>query len=472
MGKQGHGPRCSRPSEGTPRERTLIPSEMEKERSPLASIIYFLREGIWRIREQELSGIRLIGLKVARIVVLTLRGFMEDRCQLRAASLTFYSLLSVVPVAALAFGIAKGFGFQKTLESLLYEKLHFHIDVVNQVVVFANTLLDKTRGGLMAGIGVLILLWALLKVLTNIENAFNDIWGVIEGRSIARKVTDYLSLMLILPALFVAASTSTVLVAGQVKVLMTRIELLGPLSPAVHTGLRLLPLVAIWVMFAFAYIFMPNTKVQWRSGLIAGIAAGTVYHIFQIFYLKLQIGVARYNAIYGSFAALPLFLIWLQASWVIVLSGAELSFAQQNASTYEFEPDSSRISPAFLRLLALRVVNLIAASFSREEPPLTEDAITRELEIPSRLLREILHELVEAGVITPAAAQGEGVAAYHPAYATDKMTIHRVLEALDHRGIDGIPIAQSDELETLSDSLASFYNEMANSPSNRLLREI
>lgn len=450
----------------------MIQSESERERSPLASMIYFLREGIWRIREQELSGIRLAGLKVARILVLTLRGFMEDRCQLRAASLTFYSLLSVVPVAALAFGIAKGFGFQRTLESLLYEKLHFHIDVVNQIVVFANTLLENTRGGLMAGIGVLILLWALLKVLTNIENAFNDIWGVIEGRSIARKITDYLSLMLILPALFVAASTTTVLVAGQVKVLMTRIELLGPVSTLVYAALRFLPLVAIWVMFAFAYIFMPNTKVQLRSGILAGIVAGTIYQIFQILYLKLQIGVARYNAIYGSFAALPLFLIWLQASWVIVLSGAELSFAQQNASTYEFEPDSDRVSPAFLRLLALRVVNLIAKHFTPGEPPLSEESISQELEIPIRLLREILFELTEAGVITATAGKGERTAAFRPAFTTDEMTIHRVLEALDHRGLDGIPVAHSEELETLSDSLATFAREMETSSSNRLLRDI
>ncbi|UCF32230.1 MAG: YihY family inner membrane protein [bacterium] len=438
----------------------------------LSEIVLFLREGIWRVREKDHSGFQLVGLRVLRIVVLSLRGFVEDRCQLRAASLTFYSLLSVVPVAALAFGIAKGFGFQKALEARLYEKLEFHGEVVGQVMGFANSLLENTRGGLVAGAGVLILMWAALKVLTNIENAFNDIWGVVEGRPFIRKVTDYLSLMLILPTLFVSSSAVTVLVAGRVEALFTRVHLLGPLSPVVFAALRFLPLVAIWVLFAFAYIFMPNTKVSLSAGLLAGVVAGTFYQVFQIGYLKLQIGVAKYNAIYGSFAALPLFLIWLQVSWMIVLSGAELSFAQQNASTYEFEPDSDRVSPAFLRLLALRVVNLIAKHFTPGEPPLSEESISQELEIPIRLLREILFELTEAGVITATAGKGERTAAFRPAFTTDEMTIHRVLEALDHRGLDGIPVAHSEELETLSDSLATFAREMETSSSNRLLRDI
>ena len=157
--------------------------------------IEFIKNDIWRIREGDLPRSKFFLIRLLRIFIISLRGLTEDKCQLRASALTVYSLLSIVPIAAVAFGIAKGFGFEKTLEKQLLEKLAGHEEVVSSVVNYAHALLENTKGGLIAGIGVIVLFWSIIRVLGYIENSFNDIWGVKKGRSIGRKITDYLSLI-------------------------------------------------------------------------------------------------------------------------------------------------------------------------------------------------------------------------------------------------------------------------------------
>jgi len=446
--------------------------EPSRESVSLKSVITFLKTGIWRIGEGDVSPVTWFLIKVLRIILLTFRGFVENKCQLRASSLTFYSLLSVVPVMAMAFGVAKGFGFQRTLEREVGKVLSAHSEVAGQFMNVANSLLENTKGGLVAGIGFAFLVWTVLKVLSNIEQSFNEIWGVQESRTWVRKVSDYLSLMFLLPVLFIVSSAATVIVAGQIQAVMGKVSLLGYFAPVIHILIRLLPLLVIWFMFTLLYIFMPNTHVRIRAALIAGFAAGTAYQMFQFFYVTFQIGVAKYNAIYGSFAALPLFLIWLQASWMIVLSGAELSFATQNVDTYEFEPDANLASPAFRKLLALRIVNLLVEHFSIGEKPLDEDAIALELGIPIRLLRYLLHDLTEAGVITSVRMVQEKVQAYQPAFDPDEMTIATVLDSLENRGTDNLPVLQSAELVQIRELMEAFRAENRNSEANKLLKEI
>lgn len=444
----------------------------EKRKISLKSVLAFLRTGIWRIRRADVSTVTWFLIRALRIILLTFRGFVENKCQLRASSLTFYSLLSIVPVMAMAFGVAKGFGFQQTLEREVGILLSAHTEIAGQIMTFANSLLENTKGGLVAGFGFAFLVWTVLKVLSNIERSFNEIWGVQESRTWVRKVSDYLTLMFLLPVLFIVSSTATVIVAGHIQAVMGRVSLLGYFAPMIHIFIRLLPLLVIWFMFTLLYIFMPNTHVRIRAALIAGIAAGTAYQVFQFLYVTFQIGVARYNAIYGSFAALPLFLIWLQASWMIVLSGAELSFATQNVDTYEFEPDANLASPAFRKLLALRIVSLVVENFSQGEKPLDEGTITYELGIPIRLLRYILHDLSEAGVITPVRVPQEKVHAYMPAFDPEKMTIATVLDSLETRGTDTLPVFESSELDQLRDLLETFREDNRRSEANWLLKDI
>jgi membrane protein len=455
----------------TENERNKV-VDQEKAGAESRGILPFLKTGIWRVRRDDVDPLRWFGIRVLRILLLTFRGFVENRCQLRASSLTFYSLLSVVPVMAMAFGVAKGFGFQKTLEREVGKILSAHSEIAGQIMAFANRLLDSTKGGLVAGIGFAFLVWTVIKVLSNIEQSFNEIWGVKEPRTWVRKVSDYLSLMFILPVLFIASSAATVIVAGQIQAIMAKISLLGFMSPLVHMLIRFLPLVVICFMFTLLYIFMPNTHVRVRAAVIAGIAAGSAFQLFQFLYVTFQIGVAKYNAIYGSFAALPLFLFWLQASWMIVLSGAELSFATQNVDTYEFEPDAIQASHAFRKLLSLRIINLLIEHFSQGEQPMGEEAIASTLSIPIRLLRTLLFELVEAGLISSVRMASEKVHAFQPAFDPDQMSVASVLEAMELHGVDTIPVLESDEMEQLRRSMETMRMENRRSAANVLLKNI
>ncbi len=437
-----------------------------------SGIVQFLKADIWRVRENELSRVKSIFLRSFRVLVLSLRGLTEDKCQLRASALTFYSLLSVVPVVAMIFGIAKGFGFEKALERQVLLRLEGQEEVATRVIGFAQALLEDAKGGIIAGVGLLILLWTGIKVLSNIEKSFNDIWGVKKGRSFGRKISDYLSLMIICPILLVMSSAVTVLIASQIQIIVQKISLLGPVSSIIFFMLNFLPYCVIWVLFTFIYMFMPNTTVGFKSALLAGVIAGTGYQVFQWGYINLQIGVAKYNAIYGSFAVLPLFLVWLQISWLIVLFGAEISFAHQNVDTCEFEPDCRSISPAFKRLLTLRIVHFIVKHFSEGDNQWDEVSLSRSLEIPVHCVRQILNDTVEAGILSEVSLKDERTFAYQPARDTDSMTLKYVIHTIDSHGISDIPVAESPELKEISECLKDFEILIENSPSNRLLKDL
>jgi len=434
--------------------------------------VNFIRSDIWRIRLSDLPRTKSLLIKQLRIILLSLRGFNEDRCQLRASALTFYSLFSIVPVAAMAFGIAKGFGFERALENQLLEKLQGQEEIVTRIINFAHSFLETTKGGVIAGAGVCVLFWTVIKVLGNVESSFNYIWGIKKLRSLGRKFSDYLSIMLICPILLIMSSSITVVITSQVKLITQKIALLGAISPVIFLILKLLPFCVIWILFTFVYIFMPNTKVNFKSGVLAGIVAGTIYQIVQWAYISLQIGVARYGAIYGSFAALPLFLIWLQVSWLIVLFGAEISFAHQNVETYEFEPDCLRASHSFKRLLALRIVQLCVRNFSKGERPWTATQISHALEIPIRLVNEILYALVNSGIISETKEDENKDVAYQPARDIEAFTVKNVIDMLEQRGSDDIPVAQSKELDKLSDCLKTFSDAIEKLPANMALKDI
>jgi len=438
----------------------------------IRSIIDFLTHGIWRIRLGTLPRNKSFLLKQLRIIILAFRGFAEDKCYLRASALTFYSLLSVVPAAALAFGVAKGFGLQKLLEKELIENLKGQEEVVNQIINFANSMLDETRGGLIAGIGVVLLFWLIIKLLGNIEESFNDIWGIKHARTYGRKLSDYLSVMLICPVLLILSGSITVFITTQIEQITQKIDMLGPISPLISLLLKSIPLCVIWLLFTFVYIFMPNTKVRFRAGLLGGIIAGVTYQIVQWGYITFQIGVSKYGAIYGSFAALPLFLFWLQISWLIVLFGAEISFAFQNVDTYEFEPDCLRVKPSFKRLLALRIAHSCIKNFSNGDNPQSAEQISHTLEIPIRLVNQILFELVQCQVLTEARETSESEALFLPAMNIDRLSINYVIQALEGLGTGDIPVAQSRELSKLSGCLTEFIETIGKSQANLLLKDI
>jgi membrane protein len=448
------------------------PTSKQRIGNLVTNFFSFIRTDIWRIRLADLPFGKSFLIKQLRIIILAIRGYDEDRCLLRASSLTFYTLLSIVPVVAMFFGVAKGFGFEKRLERQLFEKFTGQEEVLSQIINFANSLLEQTQGGLIAGIGLLVLFWSVLKVLGHIEMAFNDIWEIKEPRTWGRKFSDYLSIMLVSPILVLMSGSVTVFITTQVEQITQKVALLGYFSPLISFLLKFTPYVLIWILFTILYIIMPNTKVNFKAGLLGGVVAGTLYQIAQWAYISFQIGAAKYNAIYGSFAALPLFLMWLQISWWIVLFGAELSFANQNVDTYEYEPDCLNISPEFKKLLTLQVAHLLIKHFSNGEKPLTYSQISNRLDMPVRLVHNIIFDLVQAGLVSEIKTKADKEFAYQPARDIHQLSIKHIIEALEKNGTDDIPVAKTEDYQALSDALENFSEAMEKSPANKLLKDI
>ena len=438
----------------------------------LTRVLEYLKTDIWKLKETERPLLQRFAIRILRILLLTFHGFAEDRIHLRASALTFYTLLSIVPVLAMAFGVAKGFGFEETLQAFILEKLEGQEEVAHQVVDFAEKLLENVKGGLVAGIGLVILLYTVLKILSHIESSFNDIWGVERSRSLGRKITDYFSLMLVCPIFFIVSSTASVFLTSGIREITERIWLFEAVSPAIFFFLKLLPLLLLWILFTVLYIFMPNTRVYFISGMTAGIIAGTLYEFFQRTYIGFQVGVSSYNAIYGSFAALPLFFIWLQFSWIIVLLGAEIAYACQNHDSHLFEKEIQSISQSTKKLLSLRIVHFLVSHFSGSKASWRTEEISQALEIPRHLVRGILRELAAAGIVSRLVSDDNTPAAFQPAKDPGTLTIKSVIDALDQRGDNELFLPESETLRKLSQRMKVFSDLVEASPANQCLKEI
>jgi membrane protein len=348
----------------------------------------------------ELSKRKLLLIKQLRIVVLAARGFSNDMVQLRASALTFYSLLSIIPVAAIAFAISKGFGLDQNLEQMITDKFSSHQEVLSWLLSNARNALQETRGGYIAGVGVVILFWSVMSLLGHIESSFNHIWQIRTERPWYRKFTDYLTIMLISPVFLILSSSVTVIVNTTLTEFMQNAPILEFFKPIVAFLIRFIPYFLTWMTLTILFIIMPYTKVKFTSGLIAGIIAGTILQVLQFLYIDLQFGISKLSSIYGSFAAIPLFIIWLQSSWIVVLLGAEISFANQNVSRYEFESEALKISQNQKKALTLLIMHLIINNFANGRSPLSSELIAQQLKIPVRLVREILLDLNSMNLVS------------------------------------------------------------------------
>lgn len=435
-------------------------------------LIRFIRTDMWRIRAKRQPTMRAVGLRALRVVVLAVRGFIEDQCPLRASALTFYTLLSIVPVLGVAFGVAKGFGFEQFLERAIVNILPQHEAVTQRIIEFSKAILEETRGGLIAGIGVIILLWTVIKVLGMIEKSLNQIWGVRKPRSIGRKLSDYLSIVLIAPFLLIVSSSMTVALASSARGLIDEYSFLNFVGPAIMFSLKLVPYLMLWALLTFIYVHLPNARVKWTAGLLAGVLAGTCYQLGQWVYLTFQIGVSQYNAIYGSFAALPLFLVWLQLSWLLLLFGAEVSFAYQNVDLYEFEPDCLRASGRVRKLLAVALAQRCVAAFAAGRQPLTAEQLAASIGAPDRLVRELLSHLIDARILSEVRVGEEEHPAYQPARDIATLRIGDVLSGVDALGSDEVPLEDDPAIDDLRRRLDTMREDWAHSNANILLRDL
>ena len=440
--------------------------------SIISKSINFLRNDVWYISLKELSPAKALFVKIVRIIILSSYEFKRNNCRLRASALTFYTLLSIVPVVALAFGIAKGFGSEGIFEKQLIEKFPGQEDVVIEVIGFAHSLLDETKGGMIAGVGVVLLFWAVIKLLGSIEHSFNKIWEIKDNRSFGRKVSDYLSIMLICPILVITSSSVTVFINTEITNMTQRYEFLGVFSPFIFFLFKLLPYCVIWGVFAFTYIFLPNTKVSLKAGIITGIIAGTTYQAAQLAYISFQVYVSQYNTIYGSFAALPLFLIWLQLSWLIMLFGAGVAYTLQNIDQYEFTVDFSKLSLYLRKRVSLLITYTVIKNFSKGDMPVSAIDISNNTKVPVRLVKKIIYDLVECGIVSETIDRRKRDFAYQPACDINILTAKFIIDALEKNGIKEIPFMQTPEINNVSNVLRSMDKVIEESSTNILLKSI
>ena len=319
-----------------------------------------------------------------------------------------------------------------------------------------------------------MLFWSVIKVIGYIEESFNHIWRVKKARTLARKFSDYLSLMLIGPVLMIVSGSATVFIKTQLGEFGHESGI--PLSEAISFLalflMGLVPLGSLWLLFSFLYLFIPNTRVTIRSGIVAGIVAGTIYYLVQLAYVGLQVGVANYNAIYGSFAALPLFLVWLQLSWFIVLFGAEFSYYHQTLKAYEYYPDAFRCSHALKKIISLLLAHRVVKRFCGGEKPVTVPEMATDLGLPIQLTVQLIDELKEAGLVTPVQLDENRDPGFQPARDPDSISIASVIDGLELSGCNRLPIVSSKQFDHFSSTLAAFREEMNRSPENRLLKEV
>ena len=259
-------------------------------------------------------------------MILTVRFFTEKRVMAEAAALTYSSLLAIVPILAVVFAIARGFGYNKYIEVWFLNALSSQPEAANVIVGFVNSYLVHIQGGVFLGIGLIFMLYTVLMLMNNVEETFNQIWQVSNTRPIIRSLTNYLAMFLLFPIIIIVSTGLSIFMAT----LADKAENFVLLGTAVGKLLDLSPFILLSILFVILYVYMPNTKVKLSCAIVPGILAGIAMQILQLVYIYAQLWVTSYNAIYGSFAALPLFMLWVQFSWTICLFGAQLTYTNQN----------------------------------------------------------------------------------------------------------------------------------------------
>jgi membrane protein len=442
----------------------------------IGKIITFFTTGIWQLPIEGLSSIKAYSIRSLRVITLAVRKYIQHDSSRTATVLTYYSLLNIVPLFAVVFAMAKGFGLQKFVVKQITEmaqKANWQANVTDQFIHFAESVLTQANGGVIAGVGVVLLLWTVISILGKIEDSFNIIWEVKKPRTLMRKFTDYLTILLVAPVLLAISSSITIVATSQINVIVQNIKLLGAFSSVIFLLLKLLPYVTMWLLLTFIYLIMPNEKVPIRSGIIGAVVAGTLFQVVQWVYIKFQIGVASQSAIYGSFAALPLFLGWLQISWMIMLFGLEIAHANEHYETFGFHPDYARVGSASKKLLVLRIYHLLVKRFAAGEKALTLPEIAHSLKIPVSFVRQMLSDLSAKGLVVEIAKGTRKEASFQPGRSIEEITVKEVLDAYERGEDTGFTSVQSDEsAEKLALYIKTLYEAMDRSPGNVKLKDV
>ncbi len=433
----------------------------------IKAVRHFLEVDLWNVKISTMPKWRGIAFQQLRVTIISVSEFTKDRVSETASALTYFSILSIVPVLAMAFGIAQGFGLEKYLTAQL--NLFFgesQGEVMIQAQEFAQRMLADANGGVITGISFIFLIYAVLRLLNNIEVAFNQIWQT-RSRTWQRKLSDYLAIIIIGPIFIIVSGSATALVATQFNQLSRDFELLAYFRPL----LFFLRYILIWISLTLLYLIFPNTKVKILPALIAGVLAGTAYEIVQIGWIQAQVFLTKYNTIYGTFAVLPLFLIWLQLSWTIVLFGAEYAYATQNANLWRHDLQSMKLSNRHRWEVTLLVLRYIIKNFETGNNALSISELSAKVHIPYRFVRDVCQELTDAGVLNQVATEDE-TEAFQPAMDIAHLDLYTVMSKVNGKGFDKLKSDDDEIFRRIEDLMVEFETSMKNAPANRLIKQL
>lgn len=411
----------------------------------VSDVIRFVRYDMWRVTATEFDGpLKRIGYGIVRTIVLVARGFTSKNLNDTAKSLTYSLIFAIVPILAMVVAVAKGFGVQQVIEQQLNASFLGETNMVPTIMAMVERYLETAQGGLFIGIGILILLWAVYSFFQSVETAFNRIWNVRNSRSVLRKATAYIAIVVLIPVVIVCT-------AGINIFLDTTVESTIHVE-AVHdflhtTGVQFLQFVLVWLLFICMYIAIPNTKVRFMSALIPGIIMGTLFQLLQMLSVYLIAALSRTSIVYGAFAIIPILMTLLQYTSLLILIGAEMSYAIQNNEEFEYEQDLNSMSRRYKDFIMLYLLHVIVKRFEADEAPFTAHELAIRDNLPIRVVNQLLSRMVETGVLREVCVENNEERTYQPALDTHKISIGMVLDRIDAQGTEQFLQATSKEMQ-------------------------
>ncbi len=397
----------------------------------MRQVIRFFETDIWRMATDDKSPVARLAVDILKKVLLAVRFFTAKRVMTKASALTYSTLLAIVPILAVVFAIARGFGYNKFIEVWFRDAFSSQPQAADIIIGFVNSYLVHTKSGVFLGIGLLFMLYTVLMLVSNIEDTFNEIWQVKKSRSVFRTFTDYLAMFFLFPILIVLTSGMSIFLAT----VANRMHDFIMLSSAVRLLIDFIPYVLMSCLFVALYVFMPNTRVRVSSAIVPGILAGIAMQGLQFVYINSQIFLSSYNAIYGSFAALPLFMLWMQISWTICLFGAELCYTNQNLDYYDYDANAGEISHRYRILLCGMLMGRICRRFAEGGRPYSVMELREATAVPIRFVTDLLYELIDAHMLVELTSDEKGEESrFMPAEDLANMTLGTMIDRLEAKG--------------------------------------
>lgn len=424
------------------RKHSRIAPRIAALRKRALSLWNYALTGVWHDRRNSLW------VRIVKTLNLTIKSFLSADLQSTACALTYRLLLALVPALALLFAIGRGFGFQNILTSQLFNYFPSQRQALEVALKFVDSYLAQASEGLFVGVGIAVLLWTLISLVSSVEDAFNAIWGVKHGRTIWRKITDYTAIFIILPIIMVCGSGLTAFMSSSFE------QFLPFMTPMLSAILDITSVLLIWMFFTGVYMLVPNTKVKFFNALPAGILAGIAYQVLQWLFVSGQLYVSKYNAIYGGFAFLPLLLVWLQLVWLFTLTGALLCYSAQSISDYALDDDIYGISFNYRRRIGVGLLAVMVQRYARGMEPMTAQDLERSFGVPLRLVGILLSEMEDMKLICRVmpAKRGE-MLRYQPARDLSAMTIGGAVDLFRDHGSSGFISAFNTDFRSLVDLL-------------------